>query len=348
MRLQTLLFLSITLFWQCQTKKENTSQTERNGAVIAFGSCSHQDNPDQMWREILAQDPDIWIWGGDNIYGDTEDMSVLRAKYDKQKSREGYQELIQQVPVIGIWDDHDYGVNDGGREYPKKDSSKIMMLEFLDVPESEEVWSRPGAYQAYEKTINGIDIQFILLDTRYFRDSLATDTTGNGRYMPRPEGDFLGEAQWEWLKDRLNNESVDLNVVMSSIQVIPEEHGWEKWANLSSSQDRLFDLITETNPKPLIFLSGDRHIAEISKINIDNISYPVYEFTSSGLSHTWSEKRPEPNRYRVGDLIIEKNYGLIKVNKSDHVLEMNFEVRGKNDTTYLTESFELPHKEVNQ
>ncbi len=44
---------------------------------IAFGSCAGQDQPQPIWEAVLAQDPQLWIWAGDNIYGDTEDMELF-------------------------------------------------------------------------------------------------------------------------------------------------------------------------------------------------------------------------------------------------------------------------------
>src|SRR5688572_17679026 len=80
--------------------------------TIAFGSCSHEDDSTQLWDDIAARKPDLWIWMGDNIYGDTHDMSLLKKKYDIQKARPDYQRLLKTCPVIGTWDDHDYGIND--------------------------------------------------------------------------------------------------------------------------------------------------------------------------------------------------------------------------------------------
>ena len=87
---------------------------QQNISSIAVGSCSHEYDKDQMWPEIIAEDPGLFIWTGDIIYGDTHDMNILRKKYDTQKSHSDYQQLLKTIPVIGVWDDHDYGTNDGG------------------------------------------------------------------------------------------------------------------------------------------------------------------------------------------------------------------------------------------
>ncbi len=329
--------LSMLLFAvsACQSAQVDSSLT-----TIAFGSCSRQDNDDQLWEEVMANDPDLWIWMGDNIYGDTEDMELMQAKYEEQKSRAGYQALIKDVPVIGIWDDHDYGVNDGGKEYPLRKGSKALMLDFLDVPADDPVYSHDGAYQAYTYGERDRMIKVILLDTRYFRDTLTTDTTGQGRYIPG-QGDVLGEAQWQWLEQQLTNSVARLHLIGSSIQVIAEEHGWEKWANLPAARQRLFDLIVSTKARGVFFISGDRHIAEISSMELAGLSYPLYDFTASGLTHTWSEARFEANKHRVGDMIYKKNFGIISFDWSNKDVEITFQVRGEADSLWLEEKIVL-------
>ena len=156
-----------------------------------------------MWPEINAESPDLFVWTGDVIYGDTSDMNVLKQKYDIQKNRPEYQKLISNVPVLGIWDDHDYGVNDGGKHFKQKRESKEVFLDFLDYPIDHPVRAHEGMYHNEiigegENTIN-----LIFLDTRYFRDTLAADTLTGHRYLINPDGDILGNAQWNWLEEVL-------------------------------------------------------------------------------------------------------------------------------------------------
>ena len=125
------------------------SQNDQELTTIAFGSCSRQSLPQLMWPFVLDQSPDLWIWTGDNIYGDSEDMGVLKKKYDRQKSEANYQKMRASMDIIGIWDDRDYGVNDGGKEFPKRAESRDLMFEFLNVPKSHPAWKREGAYQSY-------------------------------------------------------------------------------------------------------------------------------------------------------------------------------------------------------
>ncbi len=308
---------------------------EDNSFIIAFGSCSHQGSDQTLWQPILQNNPDVWIWMGDNIYADTEDMDLMKEMYNQQKQNSDYTKLREATPVYGIWDDHDYGANDGGKEYPQKDASKKLMLDFLDVPDENEAWNRKGGYQSYVLSFGSREIKLILLDTRYFRDGLEDDPSANNRYLPNQDGDVLGEAQWIWLESELSESNADFHIIGSSIQLIAEEQGFEKWANSPTARARFFDLISRTKPKRAIVISGDRHIAEISTIGIDSLHYPLYDFTSSGMTHTWRTVRDEPNRHRIGGLIAKKNFGIIEIDNSSSKMKTTLEVRGEENSLYM-------------
>ena len=262
-------------------------------------------------------------------------MAVLKNKYDIQKNKPEYQELVKSMPVIGVWDDHDYGINDGGKFYSQKDSSQLLFLEFIDAPEEDARYQRKGLYSSYELMSNEKLIKIILLDTRYFRDTLDPDTATSHRYLPNPTGDILGEAQWQWLENELKNSQADFHIIGSGVQFVPNEHFYEKWANFPASRSRMIKLIEQLKPKPLMFISGDRHIAEVSRMELDDYDYPIFDFTASGLTHTWSEYWEEENQYRVGELIVQKNFGLIKVAWQEGNPTVTFEVRGVQGDVHL-------------
>jgi alkaline phosphatase D len=328
--------LIILLFFFPQFQNETVTERKEdpvNGStVIAFGSCSRQNIPNQRWNEVLKHQPALWIWLGDNIYGDTHDMQVMKDKYEQQKSYPGYQELLRSsTEIIGTWDDHDYGVNDGGRNYSQKEESKKLSLEFLEVPSDNPVWNHQGVYQSYQYDFEGYLLTVILLDTRYFRDTVYKDINTKA-YLPNNTGDILGETQWVWLENELKNSEADFHIIGSSIQVIPEDHAYEKWANFPTARKRLFDLLEKYPDKKTIMISGDRHIAEISRIDLEGLPYPLYDFTSSGLTHSWNNGIVEMNRHRVSDFIRGLNFGLIIIDwEKNENHKIRFEIRGEAD-----------------
>jgi alkaline phosphatase D len=313
------------------SSKGDISQLRPNEITIAFGSCARSNDSIPIFNDVIAQKPAVWVWLGDIMYGDSHDMTVLKKKYDIQKNNPRYKKLASTAKVIGIWDDHDYGINDGGKNYSVKDDSKELLLDFLDVADNDPVRDHDGVYSEHDIAVGDKLVKIILLDTRYFRDTLDADFNSSARYLPNQEGDILGEGQWQWLESTLKNSKADFHIVGSGIQVIAEEQGYEKWANFPKSRDRFFKLLAKIQPKPLMIISGDRHIAEISGIEIPGLGYPLYDFTASGLTHTWSSPWDEPNRFRVDSLIAAKNFGLLKLDLDNANPELVMEIRGEND-----------------
>jgi alkaline phosphatase D len=301
---------------------------------IAFGSCSRETSKAQLWQEILSKNPDVWMWIGDNVYADTHNMDSMRSAYDIQKSHPDYQQLIKTTTILGTWDDHDYGVNDGGKFFSKKDQSKEELLRFLNVPAHADVRKHKGVYQSYLFGEGQQLTKIILLDTRYFRDTLAKSSKKGKRYETNPTGDVLGEAQWAWLEKELTDSKANLHIIASSIQFLANDHGFEKWGNFPKARKRMFTLLEKTKPTNALFVSGDRHIAEFSKIKLLGLSYSLYDFTSSGLTHTWSDPWEEKNKLRVGSLIIEKNYGLISIEWQNQKPLVTMQVLGKNNQLF--------------
>lgn len=307
-----------------------------NVLTIAFGSCNRQDKPQDFWSTIGKHQPDTWLWLGDNVYSDTDDMEKMAADYREQKENPAYASFAASVPnIYGVWDDHDYGLNDGGKEWPHQAAAKEQMLTFLDVPADAAVRKRAGAYQAYTVQNDEIAVRVILLDTRSFRDELAPPTKPKHRYGQNPTGSILGEAQTGWLKEQLAAANThDFCLVATSIQALPEDHGYEKWANFPQAREELLDLLSSIAGPNTLLLSGDRHLAEVSKVN--RAGRDIYEITASGLTHSY-EAADEPNQHRVSPLIGVKNYGLLHFQRDAEGVRLLAEVRGIEDDAVLAD-----------
>ncbi|HEX6368859.1 MAG TPA: alkaline phosphatase D family protein [Longimicrobium sp.] len=299
---------------------------------IAFGSCSDETRPQPLWMPILNQRPGLWIWLGDNVYADTDDMGAMRQAYDNGKANPGYQALLSTTPVIGTWDDHDYGLNDGGREWRMKAAAQQLLLDFLDEPADSPRRRREGVYASYTYGPPGRQVKVILLDTRYHRD--PRDTV-------RFTGDVLGEAQWAWLERELRGSTAQVHLIGSSIQVVPEEHRFEKWANFPAARERLFRLIGQTRAPGVVFLSGDRHIAEISRVDGTAAGYPLYDVTSSGLTHTWRTDNPEANRHRIGEKLVALNFGMLEIDWNARPATLRFTILDDREQVRLERTIPL-------
>jgi len=293
--------------------------------TITFGSCNKQHKPQPYWENILSHHPDVWVWLGDVVYADIQhnifpllwwpaDPARLNACYSQQYNHPNYTYFRQHCPkIIGIWDDHDYGKNDGGAEYEFKEESKNIFLDFLDTPKNASQYSHPGIYSSYTFGSEGKMVKIILLDVRYFST----------------RDDMLGEEQWVWLEQELIHSTAQINIIGSGSQVLPSDKPLvDRWSE--ADLNRIYQIITHHKVPGVIFLSGDVHHAEILVNNCSRLDYPIYELTSSGLTHSLYGQVKQlatlmldwvPLTYRIGSYP-DKNYGVIKIDWKEKVLDM--------------------------
>jgi alkaline phosphatase D len=301
---------------------------------IAFGSCSSQYREQVIWPHIASKNPDIFLHLGDMIYADMlpynsqmlpAHVSVVekaRIDYALLSAQSSFRSFSAAIPMLHIWDDHDYGRNDAGGDLPFKEDMAELFLEFVGAGPDDPRRGRPGIYDAHTFGSVGHRTQIILLDTRFFRSPLLRDERTPeekqalgivGTYAPNPDpaATLLGEDQWMWLGRQLR-EPAELRLIVSSIQIVAGEKGVESWGTFPLERARLYDLITSTRAKGVVFLSGDVHFAEISRS--DAGPYPLYDFTSSNLAQAathWG--RDFKNTYRVLGTLDEENFGLVEV-----------------------------------
>ncbi len=283
---------------------------------LHFGSCLVQTRVAPVMETILALEPEVFLFAGDNIYADSTDPERIRREYRRLGDRTDFRQLRRAATLLATWDDHDYGANDAGKAFPAREASERAFESFWGLPDDHPAANRPGIYHAVETDSPVGRVQIVLLDTRYFRSPLRwvrTPTKMRGPYAPDtdPEATLLGSEQWRWLREVFNRPA-RLRIVVSSIQFAAEHHGYECWANFPREQRRMLDLVAEQAPGSVLFLSGDRHFAELSRITIPNWG-PLYDLTSSGLNRGYPHEEPTPNANRVGGYYLEENFGSLHI-----------------------------------
>jgi len=296
---------------------------EEDVTRIAFGSCfKEQRGDDRAWNALVGWEPQLFLYAGDTLYPDRDDddaaLPGLRAAYDALARNSGFAKLRAGTAVLPVWDDHDYGRNDGGADFAFRAESEALFLQRWGIDGSDPRAKRAGVYHSRIVGRPGRRIQVVMLDTRYFRSPLRiTDergARGRERYLPDddPEKTMLGDAQWRWLEQELARDA-EFRLIVSSIQVLADGHGWEGWRQLPRERERLFDLLRAADGTPVLLLSGDRHVAGFYQQDI-GLAEPLLEFTSSALNntipmryrrHTLAEDGPN----RLGDLYGEANFG---------------------------------------
>lgn len=301
---------------------------------IAFGSCVNENRDMKFWDVIAAQKPQAFLLIGDNVYGDTRpthsaDTPTLLASYRKLSSRAEFDRFRRSVPMMTAWDDHDYGANDAGGSFAFKEWAETVYETFWG--SSDEVKSRPGVYESRIVGPEGKRVQFITLDSRFFRSDLATMPYRDpgptlGWYIPNtdPSATVLGATQWDWLARELAKPA-ELRLVVSSTQVITDAHNFEGWTNFPRERERLYALLANKGVNNAIFLSGDRHSGGFYRTNAPGLSRPLWDFTSSSLNFAFgkgngADREPDPKR--IGGFWGIPNFGQIDIDWAAKTVKM--------------------------
>ena len=252
---------------------------------MAFGSCNKQWLPQPLWEPILEFKPQLWLWTGDAIYGESHGVGGLSDGFAVQLSQPGYRSLISSTTAIeGTWDDHDYGLNDAGKENAERQEAQELYLDFIGVrARSPRRRHRDGVYSSHSFGSAPQQVKVILLDTRSFRDQHYIPSIG-GSAIPFGAvfaaagrgacaycsigadyaGDVLGEAQWTWLEQQLHESQAAVHVLVTSVQLLTSNPFVESWGHFPKARARLLALLQAERPAGLVLLSGDVHHAEMA------------------------------------------------------------------------------------
>ena len=328
--------LNLTGCYQSQINQDVTLVEVSQPSIteIAFGSCTNEDAPQPLWKIISATQPQLFLYLGDNVYADSTGKvrhpvateASFSDSYQKLANNPDFAAFRQQVPIFAGWDDHDSGMNDGGRDNPVLPMAKRFWLDFFKIPKNSPVRTRLGIYDSRIIGKEGQRVQIIMLDTRSFRSALTKAKPGNKegyqRFSPSTDDhqDMLGQAQWKWLEEQLQKPA-ELRIIASSIQVIAKDHGYERWGNLPTEQQRFYSLLKTTKAKGIVLISGDRHSGGIYKRD-DILPYPLVEVTSSSINRPINNPDYEMGTYQKGEMVIKPNFGSISIDWENKMVKI--------------------------
>lgn len=321
---------------------------------ILVGSCNDEEKFSTSLSSLARENADLFLMVGDNVYGDVDgrnyldgsdpELTELRASFADLAQRPEFKAVRERLPMMVAWDDHDYGINDGGKDFKFRESAELVHERFWGLDKALS-GKHPGTYYSKIFGTSGQRTQIIVLDTRFFRTSLTkTDkrgAPGKERYVPSTDSkssqNMLGETQWKWLNTELRKPA-DLRLLVSSIQVLPEVHGWESWNKLPAERQRLFDTIRETNAKNVVFVSGDRHASFIYESKAV-LPFPVQEITASSLNLSFFDSTPEKDNAQLGEGYSMENYGSIAIDWKQKTFDLN--IHANDGTKVRSQSFDF-------
>ena len=212
---------------------------------FGLGSCLHQDQEQAIWKAIKLEEIDSFIFLGDNVYGDTQSGNLKRMKKAYAKQKLNLPRWLVEKEILSIWDDHDYGLNDGGSSYQNKVEAQELFVDFWKIPPEDPRRKREGIYFESKKSIEGLKVHMVGLDTRYFRSNLEKGEKKAYIQNLDPDATILGLEQWTWLERVLKTSSADVIVLLSSIQILASNHPYEKWANFPLERLKLLEMVEQ-------------------------------------------------------------------------------------------------------
>jgi alkaline phosphatase D len=311
---------------------------------VVFGSCTYVndtefDRPgkaygqsDSIFNIISALHPNAMIWGGDNIYlreGDFETQANMEARYLKARQVPSIQKLLSSCPQYAVWDDHDFGPNDSHSSFQYKKESLAAF---------KEMWgnSNYGFPKNENNCITGKvslnDVDLYLMDNRTFR--IPPGTEGITPQM-------LGKEQIHWLIEDLKTSKASFKLVTIGSQVLSSVADFENFATYKEEQEYLLQLIARNNIKNVVFLTGDRHFAELSEVKMSN-NLRIIDITASPLTSKPYSNSKEVNTNRVeGTFVGEQNFAHITFSGTAKERTLNISLINKNGKTCWKKSYLL-------
>ena len=237
---------------------------------IGLGSCLDQDYPQPIWDSIEKEGLDYFIFLGDNVYGDSPNGSLRKMEQAYQKQNLMLPTFLDDITIFSIWDDHDYGVNDGGNEYKYKKESEAMFLDFWGIDKKDVRYSREGLY--FAKNIECLT----LFSTHFFEITLLA------KHHPYIHNFHLSAAEHE-------------NELIFLYQLLPgaATKSYGLWvAKLAGIPEQMIQDATQIlksleSSKPLNTLKPDK-LAMLDQINLSKTSPKqalqlLYQLKQTGL-----------------------------------------------------------------
>jgi alkaline phosphatase D len=265
---------------------------------VALAGCHRQDWPAPAMFRYRDAKPDLMIWLGDNVYADTkDDITYIEKCYGLLAAQPAFAQLKNDIPMAAIWDDHDYGLDNVGKNYALKEQSKQLFRKFWGI-ESFVPEHQDGIYHARYFGEGDERLQVILLDVRFNRDEEGENS------------DTLGENQWTWLTEELRKPA-RLRFIASGYQVLLDrDTKFETWSKFPKAQQRLFQTIRDAKAEGVVFLAGDQHYGEASR-RPGALGYDAIELMFCGINQ---EEPHVFNSYRVTPVAHAKNaYALVDI-----------------------------------
>lgn len=283
-----------------------------------FNSIIKPFSSSKIFNSMQCDSADFMLWLGDNLY-----YVLQRKNYKAQLKRnvktrlhKKLNQFLNSTQHYAIWDDHDYGSNNSDASFKYKESSLSIFQQF---------WPNPKNDSFNYYTFHQQDCQFFMLDDRYHNE---------------PEKSVLGKTQLSWLKNELLQSKATFKFICIGMQALNPVSSMECLYKSEMEYRELIAFIKQQHITGILFISGDRHHAELMKIEEQDL-YPLYDFTTSPLTMypvKLSKKSLEfKNPYKVANTYFPSyNYGKIGISGDSANRKCTIELKDKDGNIVWT------------
>lgn len=279
--------------------------------TVAFGSSANQDLPQPLWKVVAENNPDLFLFAGDNVRLNVASQKPTMAQYRKLDTIPEYRAFREKVPFFATWDSDDFGDQ---QEFIKYWSYVGNSISF----------GQKGIYHGKIIGPKNKQVQIIMLDTRTFR-SKPEDANST----------LLGEMQWAWLESQLKRPA-QVRMIVSSVPLIAMEHGADKWSLYPKERQRFFDLLRKTGARNVVVFSGDRRQSSIAKTSIKDWGM-LFDITASPINEPAAAA--EADASFEGSAYAGESFGLAQIDWNDK--KMSLQIRDATNKAVSTVSFKI-------
>lgn len=315
--------------------------------TFIMGSCSYFNEPkfDRLYSEFInprtpatpyGYDSSILetmakekaafnLWLGDNWYAREVDYhSEWGLNYRASVTRRlpVLQNLLKNMPQYAIWDDHDYGPNNADKSYIFKNKALEVFRNY---------WANPSYGDGQEGTytkFSYVDVDFFLMDARWFRSNNFLPDSVNGK--PNPDKRMWGAKQMEWLKNALKGSLANFKVIVTGSQTLNPASPFDCLQSYPIEFNELMDFLKNEKINGVLFFTGDRHHSEVIKYERPG-TYALFDVTSSpltsGVGKVGGAELNNPARV-PGTLVEAQNYARVTVSGAPRQRVMKVEFLG--------------------
>jgi len=307
------------------THQFTTATRERDSGVVvvSFVSCVDVE-PTEIWDEMESLEVDAVCLMGDTPYIDSSDLDVARKKHRSFLQMPGLARLGKTIPVVGVWDDHDFGKNNGNG------------LNFLEgKSRTRQAFVNYRAHASYGNGHEGVyhkmdlgAMEIFFLDPRYFSQTEPSPVDAS-------QPTCFGRQQWEWLLRGLRESKAKFKVLaMGAIWQDKKNSETDDMFTYWYERDALLDFIKREQISGVTLLGGDIHVARHLK-HPGRVGYDLHDFVIS----------PGHERTITGLDVYHPSL-LWSLVEGRQFLTLTADVRG--DKPRLTAEFRQPEGRVNR